>query len=155
MNDSVGHRSYFIIVSANKRRLRSNRSVEVVPSKRKLTEDEDDIELSDVISRSSRIGTSKMGQILNRIKELERNSEIVDGDSSICIICPENKRNILLLPCHHLHLCQSCWYILKVNSISSKPDSYFDEENDADDYDMLPKCPVCRCGIEKDIPVKG
>ena len=51
---------------------------------------------------------------------------VEDSDELICIICAENKRKIIILPCRHSHTCIKC---------SKK----------------LDKCPVCRSSIQNKI----
>lgn len=119
------------------------------------TSEDENIEILDFISRSTRSGANKMKQIVQRIKEFEDNSVLVDDDSNKCVICFENKRNVLLMPCSHLHLCHSCWYILKVKHIGSQPNSYFDDDIESDEHYLKPKCPVCRTPVDSETNVRG
>lgn len=52
-----------------------------------------------------------------------------DDDERACVICLDNKRNILIVPCHHLCLCNRCSHTIK-------------EE-----------CPLCRGPVNKKILV--
>lgn len=146
------------IVTTQKRIRTEAKSTLQQPSKRKRSNDkvEEDDEILDVNLRSTRSRACNMRTILNRIDELEGRSVLVDDESNKCIICGENKRNIVLLPCQHLYLCQSCWYILKVKHIGSLPKSVFEDDNqNPDDIEMRPKCPVCRNGVKEEIPIRG
>lgn len=56
----------------------------------------------------------------------QKDSEI--GDSSTCIVCLNDKREILFSECHHVVSCKTCSL-------------------------YLTKCPVCRCRISKKVPI--
>ena len=51
-------------------------------------------------------------------------------DQRLCVICQENEKNTLLLPCRHLCLCKEC-----------------------SRREELDKCPLCRKGIDQKIDV--
>jgi RING finger protein 26 len=51
-------------------------------------------------------------------------------EDRVCVVCQENARSVLLLPCRHLCLCATC---------SAHP--------------AMTACPVCRAGIAEKMPV--
>jgi Zinc finger, C3HC4 type (RING finger) len=50
----------------------------------------------------------------------------MDDENLECTVCIFNKRNTIVIPCHHMCLCEYCANILRAQSIK--------------------KCPMCRCG---------
>lgn len=66
-------------------------------------------------------------------KKLEEEIPIVPTDSPTevedfqCVVCHKNKRNVLLMPCRHLCLCQECKRVVE-----------------ADRFDT---CPLCRSSV--------
>jgi len=56
--------------------------------------------------------------------------EINDEESSECVICMCEQRNVLVFPCRHISMCNTCMDRLKEQS-------------------AIPKCPVCRALISR------
>ena len=65
-----------------------------------------------------------------RSEELER-KKLENSELSVCCICRDAPKTILLLPCRHLCICESCSRIPAMNQ----------------------KCPVCRCTVSETLKV--
>lgn len=69
------------------------------------------------------------------------NQEKVNVDSLNCIICCENKKSVLLLPCRHQHTCEACWSMWRMQCMEKAGEKSFSESED--DNAFKPTCPVC------------
>ena len=56
-------------------------------------------------------------------------------EGELCVICCDKKKNVVLLPCKHLCICESCEEGLK--------------------QQPKPSCPMCRCLIKDTMCVYG
>lgn len=65
----------------------------------------------------------------NNLLDSEQNNITNATDNRICIICFENERDILFIPCHHLLCCRDCYFKLSQT------------------------CPICSRHIENSIQV--
>jgi Zinc finger, C3HC4 type (RING finger) len=59
-----------------------------------------------------------------------------ENNESLCVVCNENPKDVLCLPCMHFSLCLACCLILKANSMDEN--SYFYQN-----------CIICRCVVTK------
>ena len=78
---------------------------------------------------SARLREIRERRLKARTEELEKRHEAID--SSLCCVCVEYSRSVLLLPCRHLCVCENCANSPQLNS----------------------KCPVCRSSILDTIKV--
>lgn len=53
-----------------------------------------------------------------------------ESDESLCVICEDSKKQVVLLPCKHMCLCKSCA-----------------------DFDKIKECPMCRATVESSMAV--
>lgn len=64
------------------------------------------------------------------IQELES-----EHDKHLCVICRDNVKNVLLLPCRHVCICQTCLQIAK------------------HEHEYLRKCPLCRANVDSTLEI--
>ncbi|CAH0387614.1 unnamed protein product [Bemisia tabaci] len=55
-----------------------------------------------------------------------------EQEQRLCVVCQDKGKNVILMPCRHLCLCQSCWDVIKHQG---------------------KKCPICRRFVRKVISV--
>jgi hypothetical protein len=66
-------------------------------------------------------------QLMAAMDELAMEDDTFVGDDHLCVVCLENARNIVLIPCGHMVLCDVCCDDIMANSN---------------------ECPMCREKIE-------
>ena len=72
---------------------------------------DDASELLDVLHKE----INKLNKIIENLKReneklqnIINNSDIKKADSTLCVLCFENERNVLFRPCNHLVICDTC-----------------------------------------------
>lgn len=50
----------------------------------------------------------KAAQLFKDLQKVLKEKEMLDGEGNDCMICRENMKNIVFLPCMHVSLCQKC-----------------------------------------------
>lgn len=98
-------------------------------------------------SRVTRSGNTVVN-LINRIERIISNQESVDVDSIKCILCCDNKKTVILLPCRHQHTCEFCWSLWRMQSLNEMTNKTFDED---DENEMKPKCPYCNQHVDSSI----
>ncbi|XP_031637029.1 phospholipase A1-like [Contarinia nasturtii] len=78
------------------------------------------------------IGMFRDAEIFLGSQEVEKEEKISDPNGEECVLCFENKKNVLLKPCKHKEICNSCWNKWKIEQFTSTP-----------------KCPICRREVTK------
>lgn len=111
------------------------------------SDSEMDRDTFNIMSRLTRNG-SAYTRLRKRLKQLQQQNEIedIDSESIKCIICCERKKNIVLYPCKHLHTCEPCWFMWKVQQINGINEEML--EDSTNEEEMKPKCPFCRTGVD-------
>ncbi|CDW76868.1 e3 ubiquitin-protein ligase mgrn1 [Stylonychia lemnae] len=75
-------------------------------------------------------------QALDKTKPLKQGGSKVEiNEKSLCIICMENAKNVIMVPCNHLCSCNRCFF------------KQFKDIQDNGRVTQL-KCPVCRTPVE-------
>lgn len=64
---------------------------------------------------------------------------VAQRDNNMCVVCFNNRPNIVLLPCKHLQICSECNLKLQAKGLAAKTNAYI--------------CPVCRQEVEDTIQV--
>lgn len=81
--------------------------------------------------------------IFEDLKYMEEESNATEEGAAnpplICIICLENKPNILLLPCKHLKLCSDCTSKIEAQSVANNFNKF--------------KCPFCRQDVDEHLHI--
>ncbi|XP_031628482.1 uncharacterized protein LOC116344188 [Contarinia nasturtii] len=78
------------------------------------------------------IGNFSKHEIFLGTQALEKDKSVSE-DSDDCILCFENEKNALLLPCNHREICHSCW------------DMWEDMPRDS----VYSTCPICRQEVDE------
>ena len=71
--------------------------------------------------------TIQLGEVRG-LDETSDSSSLLEDDSTKCIVCMENDRNALLVPCGHIYTCKSCTDVFRKRKNA---------------------CPICRSVIRK------
>jgi Zinc finger, C3HC4 type (RING finger) len=90
-----------------------------------------------------------LDNILEKCQDVKDDIELVKEKlqvialSTTCVVCLNNKVQILTIPCGHVVMCGECC-ISSANAVSNMPETAFAENS-------LEKCPMCRIIIERKI----
>ena len=155
--DSASKSVYFTLNGKlNKRwRIRTNQDGLFIPEFSFLIRPDD---------RQFKIGPRNGGRIV--LKILDRKDFLFDLNSlhntsehdpskiikeEFCCICMENEPTILMVPCHHLLMCSSCYDEKSTDDEYSDSDDEYDSDYSIDEFeidgldrDKFKKCPMCR-----------
>ena len=60
------------------------------------------------LSKDLRYEQKKATELFQNIKKLTKEKEMLDGLGNECMICRENLKNIVFMPCMHVSICKNC-----------------------------------------------
>lgn len=113
--------------------------------------DELDSEPSNSLSQSSWSGsTCSLNSEHSNLSELSDPSSIQINPCNVCLV---NPKSVLLRPCNHLNICDSCWDHIESEVKRKNNEARRDAERYVDVIyeEIKPKCPTCNQVVNESI----
>lgn len=77
------------------------------------------------LSKDAHYEKQKAAQLFQDLQKVNKEKEMLDGGGNDCMICREQIKNLVFIPCMHIAICQGCHKELE-----------------------LKQCPICRVNVE-------